>query len=421
LYAPPSPSSTILVQYPVLGPAFEEANEILLSTGPIFSRLERAIQTFKKVDRSELPAALREDFELAVDAMEKAACGDLSGVATQYKRLVHTTLATAQCDRMFFTIWNRLSGEAQEPCVLLCRINLRNLELLQISRSRAFVERLVERLGEKSYPQAILASRMQGVEVILSAGKRPPVLFADFVEMGPDSGIDPATAGGLLFSTFGDMFFDQMPLVERAFPNVAEWLTRSSLLNKDNIRLLTTAHVQAHDLCGHSVPYNLNDPTRVKVDSFLRTPLEEYYADTQAMWIYSSVASTRSFFTGALSETELNAIPLVIAMKRLTYYAMKDASDHDARCSWMMFGYWRKAGLIRRLKNSHGEFFFDIERMPEVVDQMLSDVLRIEHEIGRGAAAYSLACREFSERFGSENPLTRRWEMPDDLGNLLAA
>ena len=217
------------------------------------------------------------------------------------------------------------------------------------------------------------------------------------------------------------MFLDQMPLVERAFPNVAEWLSRSSLLNKESIRLLTTAHVQAHDLCGNSVPYNLNDPTRVKVESFLRTPLEEYYADTQAMWIYSSVASTRSFFTAVLSETELNAIPLVIAMKRLTYYAMKDASDHDARCSWMMFGYWRKSGLIRRLKNGHGEFFFDIDRMPEVVDQMLSDILHVEHEIGRGAAAYDLACREFNKRFGFESPLTKQWEMPDDLGNLLAS
>ncbi|HEX4495907.1 MAG TPA: hypothetical protein VIE43_09590 [Thermoanaerobaculia bacterium] len=402
-----------------LATAFGEANEILLSAESLSSGLEQAFQAFKKVDRSELPAALREDFDLAVDAMEKATRGDLSGVAAQYERLVHTELTVTQQERIFFTIWNRMSGEDPEPCVLLCRVDIRGLGLLQISRSRAFVECLVKRLGETSYPEAILDSRLQGVEIILSAGRRPPVLFADFVAMGPDSGIDPATGGGLLFSTFGDMFLEEMPLVERAFPNVAEWLTSSSLLNRDSIRLLTTAHVQAHDLCGHSVPYHLNDPTRLKVESFLRTPLEEYYADTQAMWIYSNAASTRPFFTANLSETELDAIPLVIAMKRLTYYAMKDVSDHDARCSWMMFGYWRKAGLIRRLKSSRGEFFFDIERMPEVLDQMLSDILHVEHEIGQGAEAYHSACRDFSRRFGFENPVTRQWEMPDDLWNLL--
>lgn len=420
MYTTQSNYSTFLVDYPTLGTAFEQANTSLLEKGSIPNRLEEAIQAFEDVNRSELPTALREDFELAVNAMKKATCGDLSGVVAQYQRLVHTTLETAKCDRMFFTIWNRTGEESQEPCILLCRINIRNLELLQISRSRAFVECLVDRLGAKFYPEEILASRMQGVEVIVSAGRQPHVLFADFVAMGVDSGIDPATAGGLLFSSFGDLFLDQMPLVEKAFPNVAEWLTTSSLLHKENIRLLTTAHVQAHDLCGHSVPYNLNDSTRVKVEPFLRGPLEEFYADTQAMWIYSA-ASTRSFFTPALSETEINAIPLVIAMKRLTFYAMKDASDHDARCSWMMFGYWRKSGLIRRSQNGHGEFFFDIDRMPVVIDQMLTDILRVEQEIGHGVTAYELACRKFSERFGYENPVTKRWEIPDDLGALLAA
>lgn len=420
LHKPQPYFSTGLVEYPTLGVAFKEANQILLSTGPISSRLGKAIQAFKKVDSSELSTSLQEDFELAVDAMEKAARGDLSGVTAQYERLVHTTLANALHDRVFFTLWNRMPEEAPEPCALLCRINIRNLELLQISRSRSFINLLVERLGGKPYPEAILNSHTQGVEIIMGAGARPPVLFADFVAMAPDSGIDPATAGGLVFSTFGDIFLDQMPLIERAFPNVAEWLTKSSLLTKESIRLLTTAHVQAHDLCGHSVPYCLNNSARLKVESFLRTPLEEYYADTQAMWIYSRAASTRSFFSATLSEIELEAIPIIIAMQRLTFYAMKGAGDFDARCSWMMFGYWRKSGMIRRLRNNHhGEFFFDIEQMPAVIDKMLSDILFVENEIGRGAAAYNLACREFSHRFGFENPFTKRWEMPDDLANLL--
>ncbi len=411
--------TTSLGAYPSLGLAFERADAILLGSEPIPKRLEKAIPIFEAVDTSELPAPLREDFLVALDAMRKAAHDDLSGVAQQYLRLVNTTLDTAQGDRLYFTVWSRFGEEGYHPCLLLCRVNVRNLELLKISRSRPFVETLVKRLGATTYPDDILSSRMQGIEVKVSAGKRPHVLFADFVAMNKDCGIDPATAGGLLFSSFGDLMLDQMTLVEKAFPNVAEWLHSTSLLNTENIRLLTTAHVQAHDLCGHSVPYNLNDSTRVQADLFLRGPLEEYYADTQAMWTYSSVASTRPFFNSTLSETELDAIPVLIAMKRLTFYAMKDGSDHDARCSWMMWGYWRKSGLIRKQKGSGDEFYFDLDRMPAVVDQMLSDINAIEHQIGHGVAAYETACRRFSERYGYESPVTNRWEIPDELGNLL--
>jgi hypothetical protein len=129
---------------------------------------------------------------------------------------------------------------------------------------------------------------MQGVEILASAGTRPNVLFADFVKMPTDSTVDPATAGGLLFDKFGDTFLEQMPMVHRAFPNVAHWLRDGDLLPQDAVRFLTTAHVQAHDLCGHSVPYGLRYPIRSEAQWYLRAPLEELYADANAMWIYSA-------------------------------------------------------------------------------------------------------------------------------------
>ncbi|HXC44490.1 MAG TPA: hypothetical protein VNY51_13330 [Candidatus Dormibacteraeota bacterium] len=414
--SPQCPESPVN-EYPSLMAAFRHANTSLCTSEPMSNKLKTAVQAFAKVDPTELPAEVRTDLGHAVGAMEKAAVGDFSGVASQYQRLVKTNLGDATSHRIFFTIWNRLE-ERMQLCVLLCRINTRILELLQISRSRPFIECLVARLGVKSYPEEIVASRLHAVEIIASAGQRPHVLFADFLEMGPDSSIDSSTAGGLLFDSFGDLFLDYMPSVERVFPNVADWLAKRSLLNRTSIRFLTAAHVQAHDLCGHSVPFSLAHPNRLAAIPALRAHLEELYADAQAMWICTA-SQTRSFLTNVLSEQELNAIPVINAMKNLTYYAKKAASDHDARCAWVMFGYFRKSGLIRRLNNRHGELFFDIDLLPKVSNQLLDDLLDVEYSIGQGVAAYESACRQFNERFGYENPLNREWEIPDELGHLL--
>jgi hypothetical protein len=400
--------------------AFADADQALRSAGTIPVRLQRALAAFAALNRSEVPRWLEADFAAALDALAKASQNDNSGITDQYLRLVNTTTETAQSLRMFFTIWNRTGEESTEPCMLLCRVSVRNIGLLNVTRSREFVETVVKRLAATSYPEAILGSRMQGVEIVVSAGARPHVLFADFVLMPPDSGIDPASAGGLLFNSFGDLFLEQMPFVEIGFPNVADWLRRNDLLNKESVRFLTTAHVQAHDLCGHSVPYSLKNATRARADWFVRAPLEELYADTQAMWIYSAPA-TRALLAQVLTAAELDAVPLMIAMKRLTFYALKDAADFDARCSWMMFCYWRKAGLIRRREHGGLSFFFDIERFGAVVEQMLTDVLAIEHQIANGAEAYESAGRAFSFRFGYENPMSKRWQIPDDLASIFGA
>ena len=400
-----------------LGEAFTKADAVLRGTGSLADRLSKTYLLLEKINIEAMSPVTASDFHYAVEAIRLASKGDLSGVAAQYQRLVSTLVADGS-DRIFFTIWQRTGEDSVEPCLLCCRVNRRNLDLLNVTRSRPFVEKVVGRLGATTYPESILASRMQGIEISVSAGVRPHVLFADFVKMG-NSGIDSATAGGLLFDSFGDGFLnEQMKQVQQIFPQVAHWFEEKNLLNTDTVRLLTTAHVQAHDLCGHSVPYNLVHPTRNKVDWFLRAPLEEYYADTQAMWIYSDPVM-RSFLSSVLSESEMDAIPILIAMKRLTYYAKLDVNDHDARCSWMMFGYWRKAGIIRNNDKAQGTFDFDVEFFPKAVNQMLSDLIEVEWAIGKGVKCYERACIAFSHRFGYENPVTRKWDMPDELHNHL--
>jgi hypothetical protein len=399
---------------------FAAADAKLRAPGEMSDRLAHAYPLLDRIDRSSMDVTTAADLDAAKAAMRAAAQGDLGGVASQYCRLASTTSAAPDTDRIFFTIWQRTGDANIEPCLLRCKVNRRNLDLLQITRSRPFVERVAHRLRCETYPEAVLSSRMQGVEILSSAGVRPHVLFADFVKM-EEGAIDPATAGGLLFDSFGDGFLnEQMKRIERAFPGVVRWLEAKGVMNTQSFRLLTAAHVQAHDLCGHSVPYSLRHPTRLKADWHLRAPLEEYYADTQAMWIYSS-PTTRPLLKDVLTETEMDVVPVLVAMKRMGYYAMLPVDDHDARSSWMFFGYFRKAGVIRASPTNPCQFEFDLDCFPAAVDQMLSDVLDIEHAIGDGVEAYEAACLKFSLRYGFENPVTRRWAMPDDLQTALGA
>ncbi len=391
-----------------------DANRCLHPNASRSENLRRLYAHLAHTDTTGLDHITATDFRYAIKALLCASNDDLSGVASQYQRLVSTNKESPDSERVFFTLWHRTKNKEAEPFFAVCRINRRNLDLLRVTRSVAFVDEVAARLGASSYPEAILSSRMQGVEVQASAGACPQVLFADFVEMGM-SEIDPATAGGLLFDAFGDDFLkNQLKQVKRAFPNVAEWLEAKAVLNPESIHLLTTAHVQGHDLCGHCVPYNLNDPTRLASNQFLRQPLEECYADTQAMWIFSSPV-TRPFLRQVLTEDEIETVSVLIAMKRLAFYATLDAEDHDARCAWMLFCYWRKAGLIRNDRSACGAFTFDIEHFPAAVDQLLSDLLQIEYAIGGGVQEYEQACRTFSQRYGYENPVTKHWNMPDDL------
>jgi len=401
----------------IIGTALGQVNAVLAARTSLEAGLIDARGALSAILGSIGDDLVREDLQAAIDAIERLAEGNKNGVTQQYLRLVNTTQERAQSPRVFFTLWNRNATDAPEPCIVYGRVNSRNIELLKATRTDRFVRRIADRLGETNYSPAILLSKVQGFEVLGSAGVCPQVLFADFVNMAEGHNLDPATAGGIVFDSFGDSLLDHIFRLESTFPDVVRWLGGKGVLNHETIHRLTVAHVLAHDLCGHSIPYDLRNPTRCAVDWYLRAPLEEMYADTHAMWIYSAPA-TRDLLADVLTEDELDAIPVLIVIKRIMHYARLSPEDHDARCSWMMFDFWRKAGLIqegpRGLK-------FDLDMLPRVVDSMLSELLEVERAIGKGPDSYDAACRDFTFKYGSENVSTHVWEMPRDLAGVFAS
>jgi len=405
--------------------AFHEMQKICASNQPLPEIMRACAHCLDQEVARTAPPRLAEQARASASALLSAAAGDYSRVAAQFTDTVAATPTRGDEERIFALLIKDIDErKGPYPLVAHARLDVRARAAQLVLRDRGFVQAIARRLGVEGFPEAVLQSRVQGVQVLASAGHLRYAIFGDFVH-----GLNSSTTetdGGLLLSVLASDFLNRdLPVVDRVFPTLKPRLEALGALDLEALNFLFTIFLVLHDTLGHTVPYSVHHRVKGQAGCHLVDPIEEFGADSQFLWIATSKV-TQPFLRSVLTAAEYEALPLAWLIKRICHYPLRAAGpncapdaivmDPDARMAICLWNFCSAHGLIER---EGAAFHIREDRFAPVFEVLLDEWLAVEQTIARGAEAYAGALSSFYARFGSIDP-TGRWTLPGELAALVS-
>jgi hypothetical protein len=161
---------------------FLRLHRIIEREAPLSQRLRDCARYMRRRMGAGHGPFFKQQLENAAEALERAAGGDFSGIGEQFRRIITTPAEQAEEQYCLVLVVKDIDGDKPpHPLILRCSLDRRTLEAQALLRAPEYIGRLAERLGVESFPPAALSSRVQGVNILDSAGYVRYAVFADLV------------------------------------------------------------------------------------------------------------------------------------------------------------------------------------------------------------------------------------------------
>ena len=401
---------------------FSDLDALLCADAPLSERLLACADRLRQEDQAQMPVYLRAEVNQVVEAAEKAACGDSSGLLQQFRHVVDMPAALAEQVHFAFTVVNTNTGP--QASFLLYTLDRRTIQAHEVLRSSAFVSRVAARLGFDTYPPEVMAGRIQGAEVVAATSFVRYSWFTDFLYVFQSK--TSATDGGVLFTNFADDLVEAHDgNVQTLFPRLYAQVQKQGLWTKETLRFASNIYFSVHDCLGHLLPYNLQHPTKLRVGEFLQSGFNEFQADMHSLWA-GTAPEVRSLMLEVFTPEELAFYPVSIVLKRVCSYLLRGVDqnrvsgdlmvDNDARAALLLFRALETRGVLVQSSGNQTCNGFDLclDKLGEAVNSILDECLAVERQIAHGAEAYAIALATLHRRY-VDFDVEGQWLLPSSI------